>query len=227
LELNIFPYLGKKPINEITAPDLLGALRRIEQRGALEVARRVRGIYSMIFRYALASGLVERDPAADLRGALAPPPVKHFTSITDPKAVGQLLRDIDHCKALCVYCALRLAPFVFVRPGELRNTEWVEFDMPNAEWRIPAKKTKMRTTHIVPLSKQVLAILAELHLLTGQGAYVFPAIRTASRPMSENTINLAIRRIAYSKEEMTVAFALWLQHYSMNKAGIETLSKDN
>ena len=204
LELNIFPYLGKKPISKITAPELLGALQRIEKRGALEVARRVRGICSMIFRYAVASGIAERDPAADLRGALAPPPTKHFSSIVDPKAVGKLLRDMDNCQAsFVVYCALRLSPFVFVRPGELRRAEWCEFDMAQAEWRIPAHKTKMRTTHIVPLSRQALSILTELYPLTGQGQYVFPAVRTASRTMSENTINVALRRIGYSKEEMT------------------------
>ena len=121
LELNIFPYMGKRPVGEITAPELLTTLRRIETRGALEVARRVRGICSMVFRYAVATGLAERDPAADLRGALAPPPKRHFATLTDPKAIGQLLRDMDQCKAsFPVYCAVRLAPMLFVRPGELR-----------------------------------------------------------------------------------------------------------
>ena len=204
LELNICPYLGKRPINEITASELLTTLQRIEKRGALEVARRVRGICSMIFRYAVASGIAERDPSADLLGALTPPPKRHFASITDPTRVGQLLRDIDNCKAsFPVYCALRLAPLVFVRPGELRNAEWNEINFEAKEWRIPAHKTKMKSTHIVPLSQQSLNILKELYQLTGQGQYVFPAVRTFSRPMSENTILVALRRIGYEKGEMT------------------------
>lgn len=204
LELNVFPFLGNKSVGEITAPELLTALRRIESRGALEVARRVRGICSMVFRYAVASGLAERDPAADLRGALTPPPKNHFASITDPKGIGQLLRDIDKCKSsFPIYCAIRLAPLFFVRPGELRFAEWIEFDLEAAEWRIPAEKTKMKSTHIVPLARQPLSILNELHQLTGQGKYLFPSIRTQARPMSENTINVALRRIGYSKKEMT------------------------
>ena len=156
------------------------------------------------FRYAVASGIAERDPSADLLGALTPPPKRHFASITDPKRVGQLLRDIDNCKAsFPVYCALRLAPLVFVRPGELRNAEWNEINFEAKEWRIPAHKTKMKSTHIVPLSQQSLNILKELYQLTGPGQYVFPAVRTSSRPISENTILVALRRIGYEKGEMT------------------------
>jgi len=158
----------------------------------------------MIFRYTIASGLAERDPAADLRGALAPPPKKHFASITEPKAVGQLLRDMDNCEAtFVVYCALHIAPLVFVRPGELRRAEWYEFDIPNAVWRIPAHKIKMRTTHIVPLSTQVLAILETHKPLTGNSQYIFPSVRTHVRPMSENTITVALRRIGYAQGEIT------------------------
>lgn len=204
LELNIFPYLGQRPIQEITAPELLQALRRIETRGALEVARRVRGICSMVFRYAVASGLAERDPAADLRGALAPPAKRHFATITDPKGIGQLMRDIDQCKAsFPVYCALRLAPLLFVRPGELRHAEWAEFDLAGAEWRIPAAKMKMRAAHLVPLARQAIAILEELRQLTGNGKYLFPSLRTSARPMSDNTVNVALRRLGYAKEELT------------------------
>jgi len=205
LELNIFPYLGEKPIGSITAPELLTALRRIEARGALEVCRRVRGICSMIFRYAVATGRAERDPAADLQGAFAAPAKKHRPTITDPKAVGQLLRDIDNCKAsFVVYCALRLAPLVFVRPGELRHAEWSEFNLEAAEWRIPAGKTKMRTQHIVPLSEQAIAIIKELKPLTGNAdeKYLFPSIRTGSRVMSDNTLNVALRRIGYGSDEI-------------------------
>lgn len=158
----------------------------------------------MVFRYAVATGLAERDPAADLRGALAPPPKRHFATLTDPKAIGQLLRDMDQCKAsFPVYCAVRLAPMLFVRPGELRYAAWDDFDLDAAEWRIPAEKTKMRTQHIVPLAAQSVAILRELRLLTGQGKFLFPSLRTGARPMSENTLNVALRRIGYSKEEIT------------------------
>ena len=204
LQLNIFPYIGKQDISTITAPELLNVLRRIEARGALEVGRRVRGMCSMIFRYAVSCGLAERDPAADLIGAIASPRKKHHPSITDPKAVGQLLRDMEQCQAShIVYCALRLAPLVFVRPGELRNAEWGEIDLMAAEWRIPAHKMKMRTQHIVPLSRQAVAILKDIQPLTSAGKYVFPSNRTGERPMSNNTINVALRRIGYTKEQMT------------------------
>jgi len=204
LEQNIFPYLGKEPISQITAPKLLEVLRLIEKRGALETAKRVRGICSMVFRYAIASGLAERDPAIDLQGALTPPPKRHFATITDPKQVGQLLRDMENCKAYFpVHCALQLAPLFFVRPGELRHAEWSEFDFDKKEWRIPAHKMKMRTTHIVPLSTQAIAILETLKPLTGIGQYVFPSVRTTTRPMSENTITVALRRIGYAQGEMT------------------------
>jgi len=203
LELNIFPYIGKRPIGEITAPEVLESLRLIEARGALEVTRRVRGICSMVFRYAVATGRASRDPAADLLGACAPPQKKHRAAITDPDAVGKLMRDIGNCQAsLVVYCALRLAPLTFVRPGELRKATWPEFNLDDAVWRIPAPRTKMRALHIVPLSTQALIILHELKPLTGNGMYLFPSVRTASRPMSENTINVALRRIGYGKDEM-------------------------
>ena len=203
LELNIFPYIGSYNINAITAPVLLECLRRIEARGALEVCRRVRGICSMIFRYAIACGKAERDPAADLLGALAMPKKQHRATITDPSKVGQLMRDIDNCKAsIVVYCALRLAPLTFVRPGELRNAVWSEFNMDEAEWRIPAARMKMREQHIVPLSQQALAVLNELRPITGNGKFLFPSLRTNARVMSDNTINVALRRIGYEKDEI-------------------------
>ncbi len=203
LELNVFPYIGQRPVGEITAPEVLECLRRIEKRGALEVTRRVRGICSMVFRYAVATGRAERDPAADLLGACAPPKKQHRATITEPKAVGQLMRDIENCKSsMVVYCALRLAPLVFVRPGELRFAEWTEINFEAAEWRIPAHKTKMRCLHIVPLAAQALEILRDLQPLTGSGKYLFPSLRTSVRPMSENTVNVALRRIGYAKEEI-------------------------
>jgi len=204
LESNIFPYLGDVPIRSITAPQLLEVLRHIERRGALEVARRVRGICSQIFRYAIVCGLSEQDPAAPLVGALQSPAKNHYASITDPKEVGRLLRAIDkYHGSQIVFCAFKLSPLFFVRPGELRQAEWKEFDLEANEWRIPKEKMKMRNPHIVPLSRQAREIIKSLQPLTGHGQYLFPAMTTSKRPMSDNTINMALRRIGYSKEEMT------------------------
>ncbi len=204
LEMHIFPYLGKTPISQITAPELLKVLQIIEKKGALEVAKRVRGICSMVFRFAIATGYAERDVAQDLKGALTPPPIRHFATVTDPKKVGELLRAMDSCEAhYPIYCALQLSALLFVRLGELRYAEWEEFDLEKCEWRIPAEKTKMRTTHIVPLASQVMAYLKDLQKLTGQGKYVFPSTRNKTRPMSENTITATLRRIGYAQGEMT------------------------
>ena len=204
LEKNILPYLAERPINEITAPELLTVIRRIESRGAIETARRQLQKCGQIFRYAVACGLAERDPAADLRGALPPTLSKHHASQTDPKAVAELLRAIEGYKgSFVVLSALKLAPLLFVRPGELRHAEWQEIDLDVAEWRIPAVKMKMKEQHIVPLSRQAVAILRELYPLTSSGKYVFPSVRSAARAMSENTINAALRRMGYTKEEMT------------------------
>jgi len=204
LEKDIFPWLGNRPIKDVTAPEVLSALRKIESRGAHEKARRCRGYAGMAFRYAIATGRAERDPSADLKGALAPVKVKHHASITDPKAVGALLRSINgYTGSFVTKCALQLAPLVFVRPGELRHAEWSEIDFDKQEWRIPAHKMKMREQHIIPLSLQAIEILRSIHLLTSSGQYVFPSIRTALRPMSENTINAALRRLGYEKDEMS------------------------
>lgn len=204
LEKNVFPSLGPRPIRDITAPELLAAVRLIEGRGAIESARRVLQMCGQIFRYAIATGQADRDIAADLRGALPPAREKHHASITDPKGVAQLLRAIDGYQGSFVaHCALRIAPLVFARPGELRHAEWSEIDFDKAEWRIPAEKMKMREQHIVPLSRQAVAILRELQPLTGAGRYVFPSIRTSARPMSENTVLAALRRMGYTKDEMT------------------------
>lgn len=204
LELDVFPWVGGRPIAEITPPELLSVLRRVESRGALETAHRVHQYSSQIFRYAVATGRAERDPAADLRGALPPVRVKHHASITDPSAVGQLLRAISgYAGSFVVKCALRLAPLVFVRPGELRRAEWPEIKLDVAEWRIPAERMKMRAPHIVPLSVQAIAILRELQHVTGGGQYVFPGARSGKRPMSENTVNAALRRLDYGSDQMT------------------------
>lgn len=204
LEVDIFPWLGGTPIGEIVAPDLLAAVRRIENRGALETAHRALANCGQVFRYAIATGRAQRDTAADLRGALPPVKEKHHASITDPKAIGELLRDIEGYQgAFVTRCALRLAPLVFLRPGELRKAEWLEIDLDKAEWRIPADRMKMNAVHIVPLSSQAVAILRELHPLTGAGLYVFTGARTTTRPMSENAILGALRRMNYTTDEMT------------------------
>lgn len=204
LEKDIFPWLGQKSIGGITAQELLAVLRRIESRGALETAHRAMQNCGQVFRYAVAIGKAERDPSGDLKGALPPTKKKHLASITDPKKIGELLRAIDGYEGHFVSkCAMRLAPLVFVRPGELRHAEWSEIDLDNAEWKIPAEKMKMNQVHIVPLSTQAIEILDENQPLTGNGRYVFPSIRTNKRPMSENTVLAGLRRLGYSKEEMT------------------------
>ncbi|WP_175786905.1 tyrosine-type recombinase/integrase [Burkholderia anthina] len=204
LEADIFPWLGKRPVNAIEAPEILECLRRIEKRGAVETAGRVRWSCSQVFRYAIASGMAKHDPAEILKGALARPTAKPFPTITDPAEVGALLRALDGLEAsLVVMCAARLAPILFVRPGELRHAEWSEFDLDKAEWRIPAEKMKSRAMHLVPLPVQAIYILRELQPLTGNGKYVFPGERTRERPMSENTINAALRRLGYAKDEFT------------------------
>jgi len=204
LEQNIFPWIGRRPIMEVTAPELLSALRRVENRGAIETAHRILQICSQVFRYGIATGRAERNLSADLVGALAPVKKKHHASITDPVEVGKLLRTINGYEGFFVTkCALQLAPLFFVRPGELRHAEWEEFDFEKAEWRIPAKKMKMREQHIVPLSTQAITILHELKAFTGEGKYVFPSVRTSKRPMSENTVLGALRRLGYTTDEMT------------------------
>jgi integrase len=203
LERDVFPWLGGQPVGEITSPELLTVLRRIESRGALETAHRVKQTCGQIFRYAVATGRAQRDPSGDLYGALPPVKEKHHAALTKPADVAALLRSIDGYKGtFVVRCALRLAPLVFVRPGELRKSEWSEFDLDGATWRIPPERMKMRSEHIVPLSRQAVEILRELHPLTGKGRYVFPG-RAVSRPMSENTITASLRYLGYSREQMT------------------------
>jgi integrase len=204
LSQDAFPWLGHRPIREILPPEVLSVARRVESRGAIETAHRLVGNVGMVFRYAVASGLADSDPTRDLRGALSPTNEKHHASLTDPKAVADLLRTIEtYSGSLVTRCALRFAPLVFVRPGELRHAEWSEINIDTAEWRIPAAKMKMRVQHIVPLSRQALAVLEELRPLTGSGRFVFPSERTSERPLSENTVTAALRRLGYTKEEMT------------------------
>lgn len=204
LEKDIFPYLGARPIKEISAPELLAVLRRKEGKGAAYSAKRLRQIADQVFRYAIATGRAERNIATDLRGALQAPQKTHHAAMTDPKEVGGLLRAIDAYQGtLVTRCALRLAPLVFVRPGELRKAEWSEIDLDAAEWNIPADKMKMREAHLVPLSKQAVAILKEIQPLTGVGRFVFPSPRSSQRPMSDNAVLSALRRMGIGKDEMS------------------------
>jgi integrase len=203
-ENDVFPWIGTKPITALTAPEVLSVLRRIEDRGAGEIAARAKMYCGQAFRYAVATGRAGRDPTQDLRDALAPRITGHHAALTEPKAVGGLLRAIDAYEGYFVTrCALRLSPLVFVRPGELRNAEWSEIDFKQAQWTIPAERMKMKQAHIVPLSKQSLAILEELHPKTKYSRYVFPSARSARRPMSEVAILAALRRMGYAKDEMS------------------------
>lgn len=204
LETFVFPYIGRRPIAEITPRELLDVLRKVEARGKLETAQRLKQKCGQVFRHAILEGKAEVDPTGSLRGALKTPKTKHHAAITEPKAIGGLLRAIDGYEGHYVtLAALMFAPLVFVRPGELRKAEWAEFDLDAAEWRIPAERMKMKAAHLVPLSRQAVDCLRELCSLTGPDGYVFPSVRTRSRPMSENTITAALRRLGYTSAEMT------------------------
>lgn len=216
------PYIGKQPIKSLGPPEVLEALRRIEARGRIETAHRTKQRASQVFRYAIATRRAERDPTADLRGALAPVVTKNRAAITDPVRIGELLRALDGYRGQPgTEIALKLIPYLFVRPGELRYAKWEEFQLEGKEpvWRIPAERTKMREEHLVPLSKQAVALLEELHPITGPKAYLFPSLRTASRPISENTINAALRRLGYSKDEMTGHGFRAMASTSLNELG--------
>lgn len=202
LERDIFPWIGNLPVTDVTPPVLLSVIRRIEERGALETAHRALSNCGQIFRYAIATGRAERDSSQDLKGALPPVKVKHFAAQTDPKLFGALLRSFDDYEgSLIVRYALRLAPLVFVRPGELRHAKWSDIDFENAQWSFIVTKTD--TPHIVPLATQSIEILKELQPLSGSSPYVFPSARSNERPMSDNAILGALRRLGISKEEAT------------------------
>jgi integrase len=204
LETFLFPEIGGLSLSAITPRVLLDALRKVEATGKLETAKRAKIKAGQVFRYALLEGMTETDPTHALRGALKAPTGKHHAAVTDPVHIGELLRAIDGFTGQFVTLkALQLAPLVFVRPGELRAAEWEEFDLDGAIWRIPAERMKMKAAHLVPLSTQAVEVLRELQPLTGDGRYLFPGLRTVARPMSENTINAALRRLGYSGEEMT------------------------
>lgn len=220
LEVNILPWIGSTSINQIDPPTLLRTIRRIEARGTIETAHRDLSTCGQIFRFGVASGYCDRDIAADLRGALTPVKHKHHASITDPRGIGELLRAIEGYQGShIVRCALRLLPLVFVRPGELRHAEWTEFNFDTAEWRIPPEKMKSRAMHVIPLAKQALEILLQdLHPLTGDGKYLFPG-RATSRPMSENTLNAALRYMGYEKHQMTAHGFRSLASTNLNEMG--------
>ena len=198
------PAIGARLIAEITAPEVLGALRGVESRGRHETAKRLRATIGQVFRYAVATGRAEADPTGALRGALTAPVVNHRAAITEPKALGGLLRAIASYEgAPETRTALELLALTFVRPGELRAAEWAEFDLDAAVWSIPSEKMKMKRPHRVPLAPRAVAILRELQAITGRGKFVFPSVRSSARCMSENTINAALRRMGFAKDEMT------------------------
>jgi integrase len=198
------PSIGARPIAEIAAPEVLAALRAVEARGRHETARKMRGAMGEVFRYAVATGRANSDPTGALKGAIIAPTVKHRAAIIEPKAFGGLLRAIDgYYGTPETRSALELLALTFVRPGELRAAEWADFDLERTIWTIPAERMKMRRAHRVPLSPRAVAILRELRVITGRGKFLFPSVRSSSRCMSENTINAALRRLGFEKDEMT------------------------
>jgi integrase len=204
MEKDLFPKLGRRPVSEINAPELLATLRHIEARGALETAHRAKQTAGQIFRYAIVTGRAGRDPSGDLKGALSNPKKKHLAAITEPTEVGQLLVAMDGFQGTpVVKAALLLSPLLFQRPGEIRAMEWNEINWEEKHWKINAEKTKMRRAHIVPLCTQALALIRELEPLTGRGQYVFPSARGASRCLSENGVRTALRTLGYDNETMT------------------------
>jgi len=205
LEKDAFPFIGNLPISAIKPRDVLDkVVRKVEARGAVDTAHRLKQLCGQVFRYAVATGSAERDVTQDLKGALAKPVSSNFSAITEPKQAGGLLRSIfAYTGHPCTLAALKLSPLVFVRPGELRQAEWAEIDLEAAEWRIPGSKMKMKVDHLVPLSAQAVEILRSVQPMSGHGRYVFPSLRTGERPMSENTVNAALRGMGYAKEVHT------------------------
>lgn len=204
LNNHLLPILKRRLLTEITPPDLLAVLRVIESKGAIDTAHRAKQIAGQIFRFAIASGSAERDPSADLRGALETPQKRHFAALTEPEAVGKLMLAIDNYTGFpVVSAALKISPLLLARPGEIRHMEWSEIDTTKKIWSLPSVKMKMRADHIVPLSRQSLIILEHIHDYTGRGKYVFPSPRGQSRPMSENAVRVALRALGYTNEQMT------------------------
>ncbi|SDK03725.1 Integrase [Billgrantia gudaonensis] len=201
LERDVFPVIGKRPASELSPPEVLSCLRKIEARGYIETAHRVKTLCSQVFRYGISTGRVERDPTVDLRGALKPHKTQHYPAITDPKEIPALLNALDgYGGQPTTIAALKLAPLVFTRPGELRQAKWADIDLEAATWTFQASKTAL--PHIVPLPNQAVEILRELHGLTGRSEFVFPGVRSSKRPMSNNTINAALKNLGF-KDKMT------------------------
>ena len=204
LETFVLPYLGKRPITHITAQEVLAVLKRVEETGKHETTHRTKQRIGQIFRYAIATGRAQHDVTSGMRGALAPVKTVHRAAIVEPAQIGALLRAIDGYSGMfTTACALKLAPLVFVRPTELRGAEWSEVDFDRKEWRILAGRMKMKEAHVVPLSRQAIAILESLHPYTGEERFLFPSPRTSERCMSDNTVNAALRRLGYSSDEIT------------------------
>lgn len=212
--------LGKRPIAEVKAGELLDSLRKVEKRGRYETALRIRSVVGEVLRFAVATSRAERDITVDIRNALVTPQVAHHAAITEPRKIGALLRAIDGFDGHYSTCAaLRLAPLVFVRPGELRLAEWSEIDLESGTWRIPGKRMKMRQDHIVPLSRQAVSILTDLKDITGTSNLLFPSTRSWQRPISENTLNAALRRLGYAKDEMTTHGFRSMASTRLNESG--------
>ena len=213
LKRDVFPHIGAQPIAELKAMEMLQVFRRIEAREKIETAHRVKSICGQVFRYAVATGRAERDCTADLKGTLTPVIPKHHAALTDPKDVAPFLRAMDEYNgSFIVKCAMQLSALVFLRPGEIRWAEWSEFDLDAGEWNVPIERMKLKKRlkearkgekHLVPLSRQAIEILKTLHPLTGTGKFLFPSMITNLKPISDNTINQAIRRMGYDKDEMT------------------------
>ena len=205
LRLNkyILPEFKDTPIKEITSGAILKLCRKIEARGVIDTAARVKGVIGQVFRYAIATDRADYDPTAALKGALQTRRAKHMAAITKPSEIAVLMKNINNYPRFIVKCALKFSALVFCRPGEIRQAEWSEIDFDNAEWRIPADKMKMKREHIVPLAKQAIKILKELQEVTGHQKYIFPSMRMDGRPMSDGTVRIALRSIGYAKDEMT------------------------
>ena len=217
----VYPSFGRRPISKISAHEVLLVLKKVEKTKRYDTASRMRSTCSQVFRYAIATARAERDVCADLRGALITPKVKHRAAITTPKDAGALLRSIEGYDGNeLTSIALRLIPHLFVRPGELRFSEWKEFDFDNAVWTIPDHKMKMRRPHAVPLSQQALAIIGELEHDKKYSTYLFPSLRSVGRPMSDNTLNAALRRLGYGKDEMTAHGFRAMAATLLNEMGI-------
>lgn len=223
LEQRLVPAFGSRPITTIEPPDLLSILKGVEADGKGETALRIRILYSQIARYAISVGKCKRDISQDLRGALAPVRAVHHAAVVEPRAIGQLLRAIDsyHGFTSAKY-ALRLSPHVFLRPGELRNGRWEEIDFYAAEWRVPAARMKSKAEHIVPLSRQALQLLRDLHTQTGDGSLMFPGLRETSRPISDNTVAAALATIGYSSKVQTAHGFRTMASTRLNEMGVNS-----